>query len=211
MLTMGLLLWVLFPNMDTGAQLGSHYQLVAWRNYLSCFSYYVPVNTAKNAFLARASQSWFMFGVRSCMGPDLSHLTHRDPCRWLLPPACLQRGREHSFAVWGRAPTCQAQLVAPTCNFFAPASHQQAHLEDWCSCHSPELCHCPVMWVEAPECPGNLVCHEFMWVLEESVSPRSFLIPCLILWSSESSICREDLDGNLFSSQNYQAWQLEKR
>lgn len=116
MLTMGLFLWVLFPNMDTGAQLGSHYQLVAWRNYLSCFSYYVPVNTAKNTFLARASQSWLMFGVRSCMGPDLSHLTHRDPWCWLLPPACLQWGREHSFAVWGRAPTCQAWLVAPICN-----------------------------------------------------------------------------------------------
>lgn len=49
--------------MDTGLQLGSHWQLVAWHNCLSYFSYYSPINTAKNPFFARAS--------------ELTHIQHR--------------------------------------------------------------------------------------------------------------------------------------
>lgn len=100
MFTMGLFLEVLFPKMDTRLQLGSHWQLVAWHNCLSYFSYYSPTNTAKNTLLARASQSWLTFSTGSCMSPDLSDLTHhvQDSWHWFLPLACPQQEQELCWA-----------------------------------------------------------------------------------------------------------------
>lgn len=160
-----LFLEVLFPKMDTGLQLGSRSQLVAWHNCLSYFSYYSPINTAKNTFLARASHSWLMLSIWSCISLDLSDLTHQvqDSCPWLLPLACLQQGQEHGFAVPGRASclrrgsACQPRLVATICDSLTKAvptanqSPKKMTTPVW-SC-----AHCPIIWMEVLDgsCPAN--------------------------------------------------------
>lgn len=130
MLTMGLFLEVLFPKMDTGLQLGSHWQLVARHNCLSYFSYYSPINTARKTFLARASQSWLTFSIGSCISPDLPDLTYQvqDSWHWFLPLACPQQGRE---LCWAEAPACTTAPCAS--NGWLPSS----------GIHWPRLCPLP--------------------------------------------------------------------
>lgn len=147
MLTMGLFLEVLFPKMDTGLQLGSHWQLVARHNCLSYFSYYSPINTARNTFLARASQSWLTFSIGSCISPDLPDLTYQvqDSWHWFLPLACPQQGRE---LCWAEAPACTTAPCAST----TAGSHHLGSTDPGCThCQpAPRGGHCssciPWMW-----------------------------------------------------------------
>lgn len=208
--------------MDTGLQLGSHWQLVTWNNCFSYFTYYSPINTAKNTFLARALHSWLMFSIWSCISLDLSDLTHQvqDSCHWLLLLACLQLGRERVFAVPGRASclhrgsACQSQLVATICDSLTkavPTANQ--HPEKMTTPVAAWSCaRSPIMWMEVPDgsCPPKHPDVSLTFNLKSLQPPRSFPVTFLILWSSESSTSRKDSDGN-FSSQNYQAWQLEGR
>lgn len=101
------------------------------------------------------------------MSLDLSDLTHQvqDSCRWLLPLACLQLGRERVFAVPGRASclhrgsACQPCLVATICDSLTkavptanqPPEKMTALVASW------NCAHCTIMSMEVPDgsCPAR--------------------------------------------------------